>query len=39
VTLEVNNKTVIFKFFFAFHIKSIGLDYIIVYILIMEKDF
>jgi len=33
---EVDNKTVIFKFFFGFHVKLVSLDY--VYIFIMEKD-
>jgi len=31
-------KTVISELFFVFHIKSIGLDYVIVYILIVGKD-
>jgi len=36
---EADNKTVIFQFFFIFGIKSTNLNYIIVYTLIVEKDF
>jgi len=38
-TSKVDNKTVIFNFFFVFRIKSCTPHYVIVHTLIVEKDF